>query len=82
MNDGPGVGDGEDVHDLARDPRPLGRVEALADRLAEALALDELEDEHVGVVLLEEVVDAADAGVLELGEDARLAEEACLRLRV
>src|SRR4030042_894397 len=76
------VGDGEDVHDLAGNPHPLRGVEALADRLAEALPLDQLEDEHVGVVLLDEVVDPADAGGLGLGAEAGLPQEARLGLRV
>jgi hypothetical protein len=55
---------------LARgiDPLPQG--------LAERAAADQLEDQEVVLPTLEKPMDATDVGVVELGEDASLGEEA------
>ena len=81
MHDARGVGDDEHGGDLLRDDDGL-RPRLLVDPVGQAAALDELHDEPVGVVARDVVVGAADVRVIELREDAGLAEEPFLRFGV
>jgi hypothetical protein len=65
---------GERGGDLLADLELLLEAQARADD-AQGLALDELEREEVAVGAFEQIVDPADVGMVELGEDPRLAQE-------
>ncbi|HEX6097254.1 MAG TPA: hypothetical protein VF432_13075 [Thermoanaerobaculia bacterium] len=72
----------EHLGDGDRDPELLRARQPFSHGLAERRSLDVLEDEQIDVVSLDVIVDAADVGVIELGEGSRFTDEACARLGV
>jgi hypothetical protein len=68
---------GQRVRDLGGDAERLGDGQALLrDRLAQGLAAQVLHHDEVEAVVVRDVVDGHDVGVIERGRRARLAEEA------
>jgi len=77
------VNSNQDVQQLAGNRQLLVVIQRrFIHRLTQAGAVDQLEDQAVGVLTLDEIVQLADRGVVELGQNPRLAEEAGLSIRV
>ena len=72
----------EHCGDLLGDLHLRSRIEPIAQRDLEALAFDQLHHEPVAVISFDEVVHPADVWMIELRQDARLAQEARLGDRV
>jgi hypothetical protein len=62
--------------DLLRDPQALGPGQVLTHPVSQRIPAHQLEDEALVIALLDEVVQPADVGVLELRQEPRLAREA------
>lgn len=82
VDDAPGVGRGQGVADPVRDLEFPVLPEVGLEGLPQGAALDQLQDEEVRVLALDEVVDVADVGVVQQGEDLRLFEETLLDARL
>jgi hypothetical protein len=83
VDDALGVGGLERFGDAAGDPeRVLEGNRPAGDALLEGLALGQLHDQEALAVRLVEAVDRRDVGVVQGGEQARLAVEASEPLRV
>ena len=77
------VGVLQGLADLRHDRKRLGRRElARVHELTQGDALDELHEQEQLPVGLAELVDADDVAMRQLGERARLAQEACLELGI
>ena len=77
MDDAGGVGPGQAVRGLARDVERLGQRQRLSrHQRGEAAAVDHLHDDEGAVVLLADLVDGDDVGVVEGRGGAGLALEA------
>ena len=76
---GGGQGHGDLFGDFERAP-PID--EAFIHLLLEGAPFDELEDQEIGLLAFDQIVDLADRRVLEFGQDAGFAQETRLHLRI
>jgi hypothetical protein len=74
-----GVGGRQRPGDLLADRQRGDLFVAAVDRLAQVLALDQLEHQEIAGIAFEIVVDPADPRVVQLRQDPRLAQEAGAR---
>jgi len=83
MDDAFGVSRIDGIADLDSEiENPLNRERLTMDVLAESLAIDELHGDEGDIVLLADVVDGADARMVESGRGVRFAAKAFQSLRV
>ena len=81
MDDVGRVRDDEHLRNLLGDAHLYRHIEAVVERVVQASTVDELEDQPVAILFLDVIVDATDGRMVQLGENARLAQEARPRVR-
>ena len=75
VNHAGGVRHGQCAHHLFGDAHAGGPIETSPQRIAQAAPVNQLEDQIIGVVDRDVVVDAADVGMIELRQNPRLAQQ-------
>ena len=73
----------ERARDLGRENEPFGKLQsAFLESRRQGFPFQVLHDEKRGALLLADVIERTDVGMIELGDDARLAIEPLAELRV
>ena len=75
VNDSLTVNGSQDVQELLGDPQKGRVIEPLLQGHSQVATADQLQDQEVGIVAFDVVVELADVGVVELGEDLGFPKE-------